>query len=205
MRNVRRMLQWGVVLLAPLALGCGAAGTEDGGPLAYRVSADPTVEILALGSYGGLGFFAPQYRLFGDGRLVREIVHKGNRQPDTALTDEVLLDPSDIELLLDLVIAARLPEMTQDGLQEAMGRRPLTMADGLTFVLELRFENYQRGGRKGDKPFVVQVKLHAPTLQLKVVPQLAEAQGMLALLEALDGYFPRSAAKVLYGPRGGER
>jgi hypothetical protein len=197
--NMRLILRWGSVLMVPLVLGCGPAGAGDGEPPTYRVSTDPTTEILYFSSYGGSGSFAPQYHLFGDGRLVREMVGKAFRKPQSGMSHEVLLDPTDVKLLMDLVVEAQLPDMTPERLQQAFGRRPMKMHDGATYVLRLRFESYTRQSKLVE-PYTAEVKMHSPRLQARVFPDVAEVQGMNTLIEAIDGHFPESAGKVIYGP-----
>jgi hypothetical protein len=197
MTSMRHTLRWGIVLMVPLVLSCGPADAKDGEPPPFGVSTDPTIEILYLSSYGGMGSFAPQYRLFGDGRLVREMVDKAFRKPQPGMNHEVLLDPTDVELLMNLVVGARLPEMTPERLQQAFGRRPMKMHDGATYVLRLQFESY--GDRAPEEPYVVEVKMHSPRLQARAFPDVPEVQGMNTLIEAIDGFFPESAGKVIYG------
>ena len=163
------------------------------------MSTSPSEEILFLASQGGSGPYAPQYRLYGDGRLVREMVEKRTDEPWKS--HEVQLSPEDIGLLFQLVVDSGLPELSASVVRDRIGRDPLTMSDGATVVLELHFESYQKRDESAATRFDPRVSMHAPRLQARHFPELGEAQTLVTLQEALDEYFSQSATEVLYGKR----
>ena len=184
-----------LAVLCPACVEIDAAGE---GETSFQFSTSATEEILSLGWHGGLGRLAPRYRLYGDGRLVREIVDKGGQRA-VKRSDEVQLSLQDIDLLMRLCIESQLVELTPQRLHQAIGQEPLRMHDGGTAILRLRFISYQRAGKEEQAPFSSQIEMHAPQLQLRFFPEVREVQAMVALDEALDGYFSQSASEALYG------
>ena len=193
--NLGRSTWAALAVLLPLT-GCGMVDAASEGR-SYQVSSSPNEEILFLAIQGGSGPFAPQYRLYGDGRLIREIVEKRTDEP--RMSHEAQLLPEDIALLFQLAVDSGLPELDAASVRERIGRDPLTMSDGATVVLEMHFETYQKQGQSSETPFESRISMHAPKLQARHFPQLGEAQALVTLQEALDDYFSQSAAEVLYG------
>jgi hypothetical protein len=195
--SITRLLVTSLVLaaLCPACVQLDAAGE---GETSFQFSTSATEEILSLGWHGGLGRFAPRYRLYGDGRLVREIVDKGGQRA-LKRSDEVQLSLQDIDLLMRLCVDSELAELTPQRLRRGIGQEPLRADDGGTALLRLRFISYQRAGEEEQAPFSPQIEMHAPKLQLRFFSEVREIQAMVALDEALDGYFSQSATEVLYG------
>jgi hypothetical protein len=172
----------------------GSLSIDLAGVATYQLSTSPSEEILFLTTAGGTGPSLAQYHLYGDGRLVREIVY--NRAERTPWkTDEVQLSSEDVELLFQLVVVS---DLTEDRIRQKIGRRPLRMSDGSTVVLQLRFDEYQRPGDAKAAPFAPRVSMHAPGLQVRFFPQLGEAKALGTLRTALDDYFTQPAAEVIY-------
>ena len=166
----------------------------------FEISRKADVEILFSTTTGSTGPFIVQYRLYGDGRLVREILHnKSERTPFKI--EEVYLLRDDIQLLFQLAVAADLPELTDERIQQRIGRPMLRMSDGSTVILELRFRTYQRPGESVGTAFSPRISMHAPGLQARFFPELAEAQALTTIRKALDDYFPRSASEMYWGRR----
>jgi hypothetical protein len=135
--------------------------------------------------------------LYGDGRLVREIVHQQQQQP--IYSHEVGLSTQDISLLFDLIVGANIPDLTEQRLVEQAGR-PLPRAfDASSVVLRLNFVSYTRPGENAVSPFSPRVELHAPRYLASVLPQIAEIQAFVTLVDALDEFFPQPAEQVIFG------
>lgn len=171
---------------------------ESGEMPVYQLSTIPDEEILFLTSAGGTGPSVAQYHLYGDGRLVREIVHnKSERTPWR--TDEVQLSNEDIELLFQLIVGSELPDLTDARARQKIGRPLLRMDDGSSLILQLHFDSYQRPGEPEAAPFSPRVSMHAPGLQARFFPQLGEAQALGTVRSALDDYFTEPASEVIHG------
>ena len=198
MKDPTTLLLVSSFMLAGLCPACVQLDAAGEGETSYHLSTRATEEILSFGWYGASGDFTPQYRLYGDGRLVREIVYAGNRKT-VKRSDEVHLSLQDIDLLMRLCVESKLVELTPQRLRRAIGQEPLRMDDGGTALLRLRFMSYHRPGEKEQAPFSPQIEMHAPQLQLRFFPDVREVEAMVALNEALDGYFSQSASEVLYG------
>ena len=190
------------VAAAMLAACSPAAGSEADEIAAYEYSTSAADEILFLFSTGGMGRLAPQYRLYGDGRLVREIVNQYDRQPFK--TSQVELAPADVAALLDLVVATHLPDLDLLDMRsalEALGDAARYREDGETLVLKLRFDSYERPDGTIEAPFKQRVSMVSPALKAELLPDLPEPAGLLSLREALDSYFAVSAAEAIFGKR----
>lgn len=198
MKNPTTRILLASVLLAALCSACVQLDAAGEGEATYQLSTSATEEILSLGWHGGLGRLAPRYRLYGDGRLVRDIVDKGG-QKTVKRSDEVHLSLQDIDLLMRLCVESELVDLTPARLRKGLGRAPLQAEDGTTALLRLRFIRYRRAGEEEQAPFSPQIEMHAPKLQLRFFPEVREVQAMVALNEALDGYFSQSASEALYG------
>lgn len=184
------------VVLLLLVLGC-ARRANGQGETTYVLSTSATEEILFLRPYGGIGALVPWYHLYGDGRLVRDIVHQ--RQQEPIYSHEVRLSSSDIELLFQLIVGSKIPDLTEQRLIEQTGR-PLPQAfDASNVVLKLNFASYTRPGDSTNAPFTPRVEMHAPGYLAEVFPQISEIQGFVALVETLDGFFAQPAKQVIFG------
>jgi len=191
-RERRLACQFLLAFLVSCVLDDATGQTQE---VTYELSAAPEIELLSLYTSGGMSFYGPRYRLFGDGRLVREIRLKNLDR--TLASEEAYLGPDDVRLLVDLIVAAQLPEMTPASLRASLGHEPEPATDASTSVLELRFETYQSPGGELHAPFTPRVMMLAPMLQARFAPGAPEPQGFITLREALDGYFPTAASEAL--------
>lgn len=185
---------------SPFSTGKGSLELVEDLPV-YSVSTDPGVEILNLRFSGGSGRLTPEYQLYGDGRLVRRILDRVSRE--AVYSDEITLGLEDIDLLIGLVVESHLPELTEERFRSATGRRPMKSFDGSTVRLTVRFDSYASPGQESEGPFEAGVKMHDPVTQLRVFPDLREAAGLIALRDALDGYFEHSVVERIDGTRDG--
>ncbi len=180
-----------------LVIGCGRSAAGSDQPT-FVLSTSPADEILFLRLGGGNGALVPWYHLYGDGRLVREIVH----QSQTAApfqSETTHLSLTDVDLLFQLIAGSRVPSATQERLVEQVGQ-PLPRAlDASGIILDLNFASYTPSGGDTLAPFTPRVYLQAPGYLAELFPQIPEIQGVMAVLETLDSYFPRSADQVILG------
>lgn len=191
----------GAIVLGGLMLAGLAADFEPGELstgvstiASYRVSTSPSDEILNYSVSGGLGFLVPEYRLYGDGRLVREVIDQGNRESVTR--EERQLSAEDVEVLFRLAVESRLAELTPNRLRATVGVTPLR-EDSTSVVLRLRFESYQRVGEPEIAPFEPQIIMETPSVVTRSFPQFREGQALVALTEALEAYFGQTSAQAV--------
>ncbi len=199
-----------VVVLLSL-LGCGVAQSDEARGVApavakpvtaevvYRVSGNGRQEILFLGVSGGDYPFAPWYRLFGDGRLVREIVRSGVA---VVHSEEMELPPADVEQILRSVVNSRLAELTQQRVLSVAGGRQPGVEDGEEVALRVEFDSYQRRGEAVRAPFVTDVHLSSPALLADRFPDFTEAKAAVDLRTRLEGYFPEPFNQALLRSQG---
>ncbi len=185
-----------ILLLLIVLSGC--SGTAAGNDQAsYELSANAADEILFLRPYGGTGALVPWYHLYGDGRLVRDIVHQYHQDP--IFTHEVQLSASDVDLLFQLIVGSSLPDLTEQRLVEQAGRPLPRVIDGSSTVLTLSFASYTRPGEDPVAPFRARVEMHAPHYLARTFPQIPEIQSFATLVEALDDFFAQPAEQVIFG------
>ncbi len=197
LRPAVRKVSFVALSLSFTLLACRAFATTDEERPDYQLSTSATEEVLFVRPHGVYGGLVPWYQLYGDGRLVRDIVHQGTQAP--VHSHEVRLAPADIDLLFELIVTSKLVDLTKERLIDQAGG-PLPQAiDAGTYVLTLHFDSYARPGQAEIAPFSTRVEMHAPWYLVKFLPQIPEVQGFAVLLERLDGYFSESASKVIFG------
>lgn len=177
-------------------LACTATEATGQEQVSYEVSASPAEQILFYTMEGGFGVLAPQYRLFGDGRLVREILSVGAGRP-VLLVHETQIGTQDIELLFQLIVSSGLVDLTPERLREAAGGTVPGLIDGRTHVVEPHFTMYKRPGEAALVPYSTRVRMPTPASVLQQLPELAGASAFVELLDALDGSFPKPASAVI--------
>lgn len=202
----------GVCLLAALVLtGCGdeigfrpaLASTGQLDISECRASNSGDVEVVYLGWYGGSSFHTAQYRLFGDGRLLREIVLKSERNKPLRI-DEVKVAESDLRLIRKAIVRGHLTTMTPDRLQESMeGQELLYPEDGSTAQLRVRFAACNSNAGRIE-PFSTSISMPSPRIQAERFPQVREIQAFLTVVDALEAYFPESVFDALRKVRKGK-
>ena len=161
-----------------------------------QLSPSPEVEVLYLGGYGGSSFYAAQYRLFGDGRLVREIVPQTKRVKPIRV-DEVELAQDDLDLIVETIVRGRLAAATPENLQESLeGRRLANVEDASNMVLRVQFAACDSNAGLLE-PFSAEVSIPAPTFQARRFPEVPEFQALLTVYSALEAYFPVPVAEAL--------
>ncbi len=186
-------------------LGCaqqpGQAQTKPG-EVSYRVSPEPTEEILAVSTPLGGTPFALQYHLYGDGRLVREITEAaGPTRGKVMAQDEANLTPHDVEKIMKPLAASRLPELTPARLKErTKGQdRSSVATEGVTVQIRFRFERYESPSKSATTPFESTVSIYEPGYFAGVNPDFAEARAVSDIFGRLDTYLPRSLKDALAG------
>lgn len=187
-------------------LGCGIAQSDEvrevapvaskpaTPEVAYKTSGNGRQEILFLSVSGGGYPFAPSYRLFGDGRLVREIVRSGAA---VLHSEEVELPPAEVEQMVRSVVESRLAELTQTRALAAAGGRQPGVEDGEEIALRVEFDSYQRRGETARVPFVTDVHLSSPALLAERFPGFTEAKAAAELRSRLEAYFPEPFNQAL--------
>jgi hypothetical protein len=158
----------------------------------YALSGNGREEILVVGYYGGSQPESRRYFLYGDGRLVREIFAQGT---DAVLhTDEVEIPQADIDTIFRPLVAARVPELTEDRARQATGgvRGEDMGADLATVRVKMSFSSYQSSPSKAREPLQVDTSLHGPGLLARNFPDFAEAKAIADLGRELDRHFPKS-------------
>jgi len=184
-----------VALLIGTVLNLSRLSAASGLP-EYRLSPEGDAEILHLAWHGGMRRYAVQYRLFGDGRLVREVVAQAQRD-ESLRADEVRLEEEDIRLLFEAMVRRGLPTATTERLLEATdGIRLSQPKDGATVILRLDFAAYETAGG-AEASFRPQVVVPSPHTQARRFPEVRELDALVAVLDALDAYFSQTAYEAI--------
>ncbi|MGB5752491.1 MAG: hypothetical protein WBN87_06495 [Thermoanaerobaculia bacterium] len=195
----------GICLLAALFLAsCGddlgftpaLASTGRLDIVECQVDRSPEAEVLYLTWEGGLGMHTPQYRLFGDGRLLREVVQK-TKPNRPLLVDEVHLSQDDLDLIFEAIVRGRLAAMTHETLRDAMGDRRFRVPEDYPMV-KLRVQFSSCGSSTGSLvPYSNTVYLAGAEYLARKLPEVRELQALVTVIDALAAYFPESAAEAL--------
>lgn len=159
-------------------------------------STNPEEEVLSLRGYGGMSFETIQFRLFGDGRLLREIVRKSNRKRPLRV-DEVPLAQGDIDSIIEVIVRGRLDGMTSETLQKAWGLTLSYPTDAGGVVLRVQFVACD-STNGGIGPRFTEVWMPAPYTQARNHPGIKEFVAFTELYEALDAFFPESMGEALH-------
>lgn len=187
-------------LSASALLVCPPNGVPDDGPAThYEVSTRHDQEILSLALYGGPAQLSAQYRLYGDGRLLRELVNQVDRQP--VRTDEARIEPPALASLMDEIVASDLPSLTRHRLQALTGHQELAIDDAVSVRLILHFISYHEPGEEIRAPYTSEVWLEAPEVWERLFPDVSEVRALNALARSLDAEFSESLHHLLHNAR----
>ena len=169
----------------------GRAESSKGAP-SYALSANGREEILFVGYYGGSAMDSHRYHLYGDGRLVREIFDQGR---DIVLrTDEVEIPQADIDRIFQPLVAARVPELSEDRVRQATGgiRGEDLGVDLAAVRVRMSLASYQSSPSKAREPLQTDTWLNGPGLLAREFPDFAEAKAVADLGRQLDRHFPKT-------------
>lgn len=165
--------------------------------IAYEVSWAAQEEVLFLTTAGGSTRRALQYRLFGDGRLVREIFDQNDRQK-IYYSDETMIEPIEISEIFEKVVSSHLIDLTPKRFEEATQGKRALVTDGRSVILHCKFQSFVRDGEALPSPFEMRVVMENPSWVARKVPEMAEARALVVIEQQLDGYFPESSRQVFY-------
>ena len=182
-----------VALLLAGTLAVAIPGIS-GSPRAYTLSRDGSDEILFFGRSGGLRFFDAQYKIHGDGRLVREVVNKIRR--DVPLRrDEIQLSSNEVTDLFDQIVAAELPTMEIAELLPP-GEKLISLEDGRSFFIILNFAEYEldSGPVEG---FTARLSIPEPELQAQEFPDVPQLRAFVDVVAFLLGRFETSDLEAI--------
>lgn len=193
------------IVLATLALLAACRPREQAPEgIAYEISDSPKQLILLLRASGGLGGLLPLYRLYGDGRLVREIVTRTGLE--TVRSDEMRLARDEVERLFARLVASKALGVEPDGLLELEGGPPLADAfDAPRWFLRLHFRRYELPDGSERAPYTPRIRLYEPaTARERSFPRIAEIDRLASLPGLLDAYFEESAREAMLEPAGAD-
>jgi len=184
-----------VVLAAAAAATAGCAQESGGaepskGTPSFALTANGREEVLFVGYYGGSAMVSHRYRLYGDGRLVREIFDQGR---DIVLgVDEVEISQADIDRIFQPLVAARVPELTKARLSQVTHNADEASSDAADVRVRMSFSSYQSSPSKAREPLQVDTSLKGPGLLAREFPDFAEAKAVAELGRELDRHFPKN-------------
>ena len=196
-RKVHRLLvNTSLAVLLGILGTPGLHATSQSGP-PYEVARTQGAEVLRLGWYGGMRPLTARYRLFGDGRLLREVVRQAD-PTEAVRTDGVSLDEDDVTFLFDVVVHTGLATATSEELLEATDGVALSHPlDGATAVLDVSIARYETP-EGVESPFTRRIVIPSPDYQAKRFPQVRAFSGLLDLHTALDSYFPQTVDEAVH-------
>lgn len=180
----------GVSLLSPVPATVEEAYLRRRPP-AYRLSESPDREVLVLRPSGGLRRQSLRYRLFGDGRLLREVLEPG-RSSAPVQTEEVRLPRWRVLKLFDAIVRV---DMISPGNRTVLAGLS-SPKDGAVAQLTLDIEEVtdETGGAAALHETVT---VPSPHINGRRLPQLRVLHVFLRILQMLDAPFERRAAAVL--------
>jgi len=176
----------------PFFLGCGQeTPTHEFPEISYELSTLPEEEVFAYAFHGGMSFTSIRYRLYGDRRLVREVVIGSPRR--VLATREIRLSQEEIHALIQPTVGG-LAELTPRKRTSVIGTSPLS-TDAVYVELRLRLESYQRPGEEEIAPFEHDIWLDP--MAARRFPQFKEAQDLVALNEMLEEFFGQTSFEAI--------
>jgi 3',5'-cyclic AMP phosphodiesterase CpdA len=180
----------GVRLLSPVPATVEEAWLHQRPP-AYRLSENADSEVLVLRLSGGLRLHSLRYRLFGDGRLLREVLNPG-RSSAPVLPEEVRLPRWRVLELFDAIVRA---DMLSPGNRTVLAGLS-SLEDGTVANLTLDIEE-MTDATGGTAALHETVTVPDPHMNGQRLSRLRVLHVFLRVLQMLDAPFERRGAAVL--------
>jgi len=151
----------------------------------FTITSDPTVAVLRLSQEGGFLSGWDRFTLYGDGRLVRELLDPGLKNSrDTA---EKHLSFEDTTDLMDQAVSAGLLEYSQS--DQSPEAAAFYNSDLPNTVLQIRLESYS-GSDDGEAGTYRTIRVHAVhELVSRIDPDHQAARDLLELHARLRDMF----------------